>query len=75
MLLKIIKKITGICGFKLIDKNLIKNSRLLSKNNLYSLDFIFEYVETRGSKVCLLVSNESILFELGPLILIKAAPL
>ena len=44
MLLKIIKKITGICGFKLIDKNLIKNSRLLSKNNLYSLDFIFEYL-------------------------------
>tara|TARA_Y100001958_G_C21157775_1_gene492397 strand:- start:332 stop:1087 length:756 start_codon:yes stop_codon:yes gene_type:complete len=42
MLSKIIKKIAGIYGFKLIDKNLIKNNRLLSENNLSSLNSILE---------------------------------
>ena len=42
MLSKILKKIAGIYGFKLIDKNLIKNNRLLSENNLSSLNNILE---------------------------------
>ena len=42
MLRKFIKKIAGIYGFKLIDKNLIKNDRLLSENNLSSLNNILE---------------------------------
>lgn len=44
MLFKILKKIAGICGFKLVDKNLIKNNRLISENNLYSLNDILEYL-------------------------------
>ena len=35
MLSKILKKIAGICGFKLIDKDLIKNNRLIAESNLY----------------------------------------
>ena len=31
MLFKLIKKIAGIIGFKLVDKNLIKNDRELTK--------------------------------------------
>ena len=37
---KIIKKIAGIFGFKLVDKNLIKNDRELSKYSLFSLNKI-----------------------------------
>ena len=40
-----------------------------------SLDLIFEYVEKRGLKVFIPASFDSILIELGPLILIKAVPL
>ena len=40
-----------------------------------SLDLIFEYVEKRGLKVFIATSFDSILIELGPLILIKAVPL
>ena len=40
MLFKIIKKIAGIFGFKLVDKNLIKNDRELSKYSLFSLNKI-----------------------------------
>ena len=42
MQFKILKKIIGILGFKLIDKNLIKNNNLLSKNLLYTLENILE---------------------------------
>lgn len=38
MLFKLFKKITGILGFKLVDKNLIKNDRELSKFSFYSVD-------------------------------------
>ena len=42
MLSKILKKIAGIYGFKLIDKDLIKNNRLIAESNLYSLQDILE---------------------------------
>ena len=42
MLSKILKKIAGICGFKLIDKDLIKNNRLIAESNLYSLQDILQ---------------------------------
>ena len=44
MLLKIFKKIAGILGFKLIDKDLIKKDRELSKYAFYSLDRILERI-------------------------------
>ena len=42
MLFKIFKKIAGILGYKLIDKDLIKNERELSNNPFYSLDKILK---------------------------------
>lgn len=42
MQFKILKKIVGILGFKLIDKNLIKNEQIISNNLLYSIDNILE---------------------------------
>lgn len=42
MLLKLLKKIAGIFGFKLIDKNLVKNDRLLSNQSLISMNFFFK---------------------------------
>ena len=38
MIFKIFKKIIGIFGFKLIDKDLIKNDRELSKYSSVSID-------------------------------------
>ncbi len=38
MLFKIFKKIAGIFGFKLIDKDLIKNDRELSKYSFFTID-------------------------------------
>ena len=37
MLLKILKKVAGIFGFKLIDKNFVKNNRLLTGDSLISM--------------------------------------
>ena len=42
MLIKILKKFVGILGFKLINKNHIKNERLLSKYSYFSLNMILE---------------------------------
>ena len=42
MKFKILKKIVGIFGFKLIDKNLIKNERLVKENSFFSLNSIFK---------------------------------
>ena len=44
MLFKLIKKIAGIIGFKLVDKNLIKNDRELTKYAFYTLDKILENI-------------------------------
>ena len=38
MLLKILKKVAGIFGFKLIDKNFVKNNRLLTGDSLISMN-------------------------------------
>ena len=37
---KIIKKLFGIFGFKLVSKNLIKNDRLLNKSDILSIDAV-----------------------------------
>ena len=44
MLFKIFKKIAGIIGFKLVEKNLIKNDRELSKNAFYSMEKILHSI-------------------------------
>ena len=35
MQFKFLKKIIGILGYKLVDKNLVKNNRLIDKNNFF----------------------------------------
>ena len=42
MIFKIFKKIAGILGYKLVDKDLIKNERELSNNLFHSLEKILE---------------------------------
>lgn len=42
MLSKYLKKLIGILGFKLIEKNIVKNDRLLSKNSYLKLNLILE---------------------------------
>ena len=42
MQFKILKKIISILGFKLIDKQLVKNNKLLSNNHFYSINDILE---------------------------------
>ena len=42
MQFKILKKIVGILGFKLIDKNLVKNNHLISNNHLYNVIIFFK---------------------------------
>ena len=37
-MLKLLKKICGLIGFKLVDKNLIKNDRLISKFSYHNID-------------------------------------
>jgi FkbM family methyltransferase len=44
MLFKIFKKIVGIIGFKLVEKNLIKNDREISRYSFYSIDRILETI-------------------------------
>ena len=41
-MIKLLKKICGLFGFKLVDKNLIKNDRLISK---YSCHKIYNLLE------------------------------
>lgn len=48
MLFKIFKKITGILGFKLVDKDLIKKDRELSKYAFYSLDRILNRIFSKN---------------------------
>ena len=45
---KILGKITSIFGYKLIDKNLIKNKRLLSKKTL-NLDYFLNHFFSSNS--------------------------
>ena len=48
MLIKIFKKIIGGFGFKLIDKDLIKNERIISSNSYKSIELILEKIFSRN---------------------------
>ena len=65
MLLKIYKKIAGVLGFKLIDKNLIKNDRELSKHAFYSLDKMLENIFAKQNIKTLVQigSNDGVRFD------------
>ena len=39
---KLIKKIIGIFGYKLVEKNLIKNNRLISNKSIFTIKFVLE---------------------------------
>ena len=41
---KFLKKIAGVLGYKLIDKNLIKNNRIIEDNNFLKIDKILHYL-------------------------------
>ena len=41
---KILKKIIGLAGYKLIEKNSFKNNRTLSKNTLININSILEFI-------------------------------
>ena len=44
MFIKLLKKLVGLFGYKLVSKNLIKNNRLLDNNNLITLSDILTYL-------------------------------
>ena len=41
---KILKKIAGLFGYKLIEKNSFKNNRTLSKNTLININSILSFI-------------------------------
>ena len=41
---KILKKIIGILGYKLVEKNLIKNNRLINSKSILNLNFILKKI-------------------------------
>ena len=41
-MIKLLKKICGLLGFKLVDKNLIKNDRLISKHSCHKIHNLLE---------------------------------
>ena len=41
---KFLKKIAGVLGYKLVDKNLIKNNRIIEHNNFLKIDKILHYL-------------------------------
>ena len=65
MLFKLIKKIAGIIGFKLVDKNLIKNDRELTKHTFYTLDKILESIFSKNkiNKLIQIGSNDGERFD------------
>jgi FkbM family methyltransferase len=65
MLFKIFKKITGIIGFKLIEKNLVKNDREISKYTFYSMDKILDTIFNKTRIKCLIQigSNDGMRFD------------
>jgi len=65
MLFKLIKKIAGIIGFKLVDKNLIKNDRELTKHTFYTLDKILENIFSKNiiKKLIQIGSNDGERFD------------
>ena len=44
MINKIVKKIIGTLGYKLVEKNLIKNQRLISPNSTLNLNFVLKKI-------------------------------
>ena len=66
MLFKILKKIAGIYGFKLVDKNLIKNNRLINEKNLYSLKDILEtlFKNKNINQLIQIGSNDGLRFDI-----------
>ena len=54
MLKKILNKITGMLGYKLIDKNLVKNQRLLGQNNFLSMSLILNKIFEKVDIKCVI---------------------
>ena len=65
MTIKILKKIVGIFGFKLLSKNLIKNERLLSKNDILSTDTILMnlFDQNKFNALIQIGSNDGLRFD------------
>ena len=65
MVFKILKKLVGLFGFKLVSKNLIKNNRILESSGILSLDKILNDI-FRANKITGLVqigANDGLRFD------------
>ena len=54
MVNKILKKITGVFGYKLVEKNLIKNNRLIVSKSKINLNFILKKIFNNQKIKCLI---------------------
>ena len=53
MVNKILKKLIGVFGYKLVEKNLIKNNRLIEKKDKINLNFILKKIFNNQKVKCL----------------------
>ncbi len=77
MLNKILKKIIGNFGYKLIDKDLIKNERLISSHSFYSLEFTLEKIFSKDlvSSLIQIGANDGKRFDNLNKFIVKYSPL
>ena len=51
---KILKKIIGTLGYKLVEKNLIKNNRIINSKSILNLNFILKKIFDSQKIDCLI---------------------
>ena len=56
-MIKLFKKICGLMGFKLVDKNLIKNDRLISKFTYHKINTLIDKLFSNGLIIFILKIN------------------
>ena len=62
---KILKKIVGLFGYRLIEKRVIKNERLLSKNSSLNINKILEsiFLKNNIQNLIKIGANDGLLFD------------
>lgn len=75
-MIKLLKKICGLLGFKLIDKNLIKNERIISKFSYQTLNSLFDKIfsDSLISSVIQIGANDGKRFDILNLFIKKYSP-
>ena len=66
MSLKLLKKIVGIFGYKLIEKNLVKNDRLITKGTYFKLEKILEnlFLSNKIQTLIQIGANDGVRFDI-----------